>query len=195
MSSSPGVRLMEPELSLPETGLPLALDTPHLRAYAELLSRSGRTLESQIHGSSMGETIPDGSRIRIQWRDGDSYRAGQIVACLDHGFLFAHRIVHVHGDAIITQGDAWILCDPPLHLSQVVGEVISCQVRGAWRSPSAEPVRSPSDGRAARIQVRIAAICLAINLGFARVVTRGIIRLSILRKHCRQRLAFFRRRG
>ena len=141
----------------------------------------------------MGETIPDGSRIRIQWRA--NYQPGQIVACIEHGLLFAHRVVHVHGDAIITQGDGWILCDPPLLVSHVIGEVISWRSGGAWHALAAEAARSPSDSRAARRQVRITAMCLGIDLAFARFITRLMIRLYSFRKHCRRRFAFFRERG
>lgn len=178
-----------------ESDLASTLDTPHLRTYAELLSRAGRTLESSIRGSSMGDTIPDGSRIRIQWRDGNRYLPGQIVACVEDGFLFAHRIVHVRGDAIITQGDGWILCDPPFRVSQVVGEVIACSVGGEWRSPAGEAARLASDARAARLQVRIIAMCLRVDLAFARFVARQMVRLKLSRRRCRQWFAVFRHRG
>lgn len=176
-----------------ESDLSSPLDTPHLRTYAELLSRSGKTLESSIQGSSMGDTIPNGSRIRIQWRDGDNYRTGQIVACVEHGFLFAHRIVHVRRDTIITQGDGWILCDPPLRVSQVIGEVIACCLESDWRSPSGEAARFKSDARAARLQVCLIAMCLRVNLEFARLVAIQMIKLNILRRRCLQWFAVFRR--
>lgn len=177
-----------------QTDLFFTLDTPHLRTFVELLSRAGRTLESSLRGSSMGDTIPNGSRIRIQWRNRTNYQLGQIVACVEHGFLFAHRIVHVRGDAIITQGDGWILCDPPLRVSQVIGEVVACRVRGEWHSPAGEPVRFTSDARAARLQVRIIAMFLRMDLALARFVARQMIKLNILRKRCFRWFVFFRRR-
>jgi hypothetical protein len=163
--------------------LPFMLRTQHLRTYIELLSRVGRSLESSVQGSSMGLTIPDGSRIRIQWTD--TYRPGQIVACLQHGFLFAHRVVYTRGDAIITQGDGWILCDPPVRDSEVIGEVVACCMGEGWHSPAAEPGRPKSDARAARRQVRIIAMCLRVDLAFARFMTRQMIRLYTFREHCR----------
>lgn len=163
--------------------LPFMLDTQYLRTCVELLSRVGRSLESSVQGNSMGLTIPDGSRIRIRWTD--NYRPGQIVACLQQGFLFAHRVVYTHGDAIITQGDGWILCDPPLRVSEVIGEVVACRMGGKWHSPAAEPGRPYSDARAARRQVRIIATCLRMDPAFARFMTRQMIRLYTLREHCR----------
>jgi hypothetical protein len=151
-------------------------------------------VESDIQGSSMGATIPDGSRIRIRARGEESFRPGQIVACLENGFLFAHRVVHVRKDAIITQGDGWILCDPPLRTSQVVGEVISRRVGDAWVAPAAEAGRPAAAERAARRQVRLIALCLRIDLAFARFVSRRIIRAYIFGKHCRGRLALPGRR-
>lgn len=176
-----------------ETDLPATLDTPHLRTYVELLSRAGRTLESCVQGNSMANTIPDGSRIRIRWT-GKNYRPGQIVACLERGFLFAHRVVHARRDAIITQGDGWILCDPPLRVSEVIGEVIAYRAEGEWRAPAAEPARSASDARAAGRQVCIIASCLRMNLAFARCMTRQMIRLYTFREQCRHWLASLRQR-
>lgn len=193
--ASPGTSLTERVLAATqESDLLATLDTPHLRTYVELLSRARRTLESSIQGSSMGNTIPDGSRIRIQWTDGKNCRPGQIVACLEQGFLFAHRVVHVRGDAIITQGDGWILCDPPRRVSEVIGEVIACRVGGEWHSPADKPVRPASEARAASRQVRIIVMCLRVDLEFARFMTRQMIRLYTLREYCRQWLAVFRQR-
>lgn len=140
----------------------------------------------------MGNTIPNGSRIRIRWRDGGNYQTGQIVACVDHGFLFAHRIVHVRKDVIITQGDGGILCDPPFRNLQVVGEVSACRVGGEWQLPANEAVRFASDALAAGLQVRLIAMCLRVNLSFARLVAMQMIKLNVLRKRCRQWLAVFR---
>jgi hypothetical protein len=177
-----------------ETQIPCPLDATHLRAYVELLSRAGRTLESSIQGSSMGETIPNGSRICIERTDGNNYRPGQIVACLEHGLLFAHRVVHVGRDAVITQGDGWILCDPPLPVSQVIGEVISYRTTGDWHLPASKAARSLPDARSARRQVRIIAVCLRVNLTFARFIARQLIRLDIFRKCCRKWYASSRQR-
>ena len=178
--------------AIQEMNLPTTVDTRRLRTYVELLSRTGRSLDSEVQGNSMADTIPDGSRIRILWTN--NYRPGQIVACLEHGFLFAHRVVHVYRDAIITQGDGWILCDPPRRVSEVIGEVIACRAKGEWHSASVEPVRCTSDARAARRQVNIIATCLHINLVFARFMTRQMIRLYTCREQCRRWFASFRRR-
>jgi hypothetical protein len=101
----------------------------------------------------------------------------------------------VSGDAVITQGDGWILCDQPVRVSQVIGEVISYCDGGKWHSFIAEPVRLTSDTRAARRQVRIIASCLRLNIAFARFVARQVIRLYTFRRHCKQLLVMFCRRG
>lgn len=141
----------------------------------------------------MGDSVPDGSRIRIRWTGGD-YHPGQIVACLDHGFLFAHRIVHVRRDTIVTRGDGWILCDPPLPVSEVIGEVITCCVDGIWRPPAVEAARSLSGARAARRQVCIIAACLRVSPAFSRFITRRMIGLYTFREYCRHGLATVSRR-
>jgi signal peptidase len=162
------------------------LDTAQLRSCVDLLSRSGRIVESDIQGGSMGETIPDGSRVQIRLTSEEGFQPGQIVACMEKGFLFAHRVVHVGKGALITQGDAWVLCDPPIRTSQVIGEVVSYRAGDQWVSPAAQADRSAPAARAARRQVRIISMCLGIDLSLARFVTRQIIRAHLFRKRYRR---------
>lgn len=178
-----------------EPGLGSMLDITQLRGCVDLLSRSGRIVESDIQGGSMGETIPNGSRIRIRLTSEEGFQPGQIVACMEKGFLFAHRIVHVGKGAIITQGDAWVLCDPPVRTSQVIGEVVSCRVGEEWNSPAAAASRPAAEARAARRQVRLISMCLGIDLSLARFVTRQIIRAHLFRKRYRQWFKIAGQRG
>jgi signal peptidase len=178
-----------------ETELSQMLDAAQLRSCVDLLSRSGRIVESDIRGGSMGAAIPDGSRIRIRLTSEERFRPGQIVACMEKGFLFAHRVVHVRKDAIITQGDGWVLCDPPIRISQVLGEVVSCRVGEEWIAPASEANRSETASRAARRQVRLIAFCLRIHLRLARFVSRQIIHLHLFRKRRLQRFALAERPG
>ena len=63
-----------------------------LLAFGSLLARSGKVIESQISGTSMGITLPPGSRIRIQPLPAYDYAVGQIVAFVRGSTIFAHRI-------------------------------------------------------------------------------------------------------
>ena len=154
------------------------MDTPHLRGYAGLLKQAGRTLESTIHGSSMGGTLPDGATIRIVPSRPEQYRAGQIVACVEHGLLFAHRIVDVHRDRLITQGDGWVLCDPPIQLSQVIGEVVAYRVGNEWRDPAEMAGRSGLRAWIARGHCWLIAACLRLNPALARMAAWQSMKLN-----------------
>jgi hypothetical protein len=78
-------------------------------------------------------------------------------------------------------------------MSQVIGEVVSCNQDGLWHTPGENAARSPYDGHSAARHVRFVARCLAINLGLARLAARQIIRAHIWQKHCRRWLALLRK--
>jgi len=115
-------------------------DAPGLemQAIAGLLRRAGSSFESEVRGSSMEPTIPDGALIRIGPPPSGDYRVGDVVACVRGEALFAHRIVYRDpaGDIVLTRGDGWILCDPPVQRARIVGAVREYLDGGAWRAPA-----------------------------------------------------------
>ena len=96
------------------------------QALVELLKKSGHNIESEIHGVSMGDTLPDGSKIRIQ-PGPEAIVRGEIVAFLRGRTLVAHRVVYQGRgrlkDHLVTRGDARLLCDTPIRTRMVLGTV------------------------------------------------------------------------
>ncbi len=168
-----------------------ALDDQQLRACLQLLQRSGKVVESIVQGDSMGSTIPDGSKIRILSVPPDALKNGDIVACVADGFLSAHRLVYggaKHESAtgyLITQGDAWILCDGPRPLATLLGVVEECFIGGSWVRPSATPPRSEAEQRAAARQVVLMTYCLRRSAGLARFVARRLLTVYTIRENIR----------
>ena len=160
------------------------------RAIAMLLRKSGTHFESRIHGTSMEPSIPDGARIRIGPPASGKYEPGQVVACVIGESLFAHRIVHCGCDRtgafILTQGDGWLLCDPPTRNHRILGAVAEYSQGDAWVAP-AWPLRRNSGRRiAARASFWIVRLSLAIHYEFARCVAGTFLVLGAL---CKRLLA------
>lgn len=106
-------------------------------AVASILRTDQRVIESQIQGTSMESTIPDGSRIRIRFSDQKSYQVGQVVAFLAGTRIIVHRLAYKgrYGRAknyLITQGDGKLLPDPPVNFESVLGLVTEFQCEGRW---------------------------------------------------------------
>lgn len=161
-----------------------------LLAVRDIWKKIGRQMESTIQGGSMHPTLPEGARILIRVADDKEYVPGVVVACLQNEFLFAHRIVYRGrdrlSDVVVTQGDAWILCDSPTRTSAIVGIVEAREVNGEWVSLPA-PARLPQDARSARWHALAMGWCLKLGLGFARRMSRLLVRLYT-RRHRRQRI-------
>lgn len=99
-----------------------------LARFRALSRKGGGIAHSTIQGSSMGASLPAGSRIRIKSGSDDSWKAGDVIAFLAGSRVMAHRIAARgrSGSAqefFIAQGDNNWLCDPPVHRSAVIGSV------------------------------------------------------------------------
>ena len=170
--------------------LPNPLDVEHLRVCVSLLHKVGRTVESYVQGESMGSTLPDGSRVRIAAALPNSLQPGDIIACLSEGFLSAHRLVYCgaqHGQSeyFLTQGDGWILCDSPRHVSTILGKVEECFIVGQWVRAAPHASRSPKAQRAADQQVALLSRCLRLHVGLARFVARRLLTVYTIRENIR----------
>src|SRR5260370_1181305 len=94
-----------------------------LLAFGALLGRSGKIIESEISGSSMGSTLPAGRRIRIRPLLPDEYRPGQVVAFVSGNTILAHRIIFRSRQGALTRGDNRSLCDFPVPGPSLLNEV------------------------------------------------------------------------
>jgi hypothetical protein len=109
-----------------------------LARFRALSRKGGGIVHSTIHGSSMGSSLPAGSRIRIRSGSDDGWKAGDVIAFLAGSRVMAHRIAVCGRSAkangfFITQGDNNWLCDPPVHRSAVIGSVEIAAGEGEWR--------------------------------------------------------------
>ncbi len=149
-----------------------------LLALGTLLTRSGKIIESEVRGSSMGSAIPTGSRIRICPLAGSEYSVGQVVAFVAGNKLFAHRIVHCSSRGVLTRGDAGILCDPPIPRESIVGAVTECFQDGEWRALKGRQPLALEKQRKADLAALLPRICMAINFSTARRVSRALLWLA-----------------
>jgi hypothetical protein len=99
------------------------------------------TVHSTVQGSSMGTTLPAGSRIRIRSGHEGRWRDGEVIAFLAGSRVMAHRIVATGSSAaskdfLMTLGDNNWLCDPPVHRSAVIGHVETVTSDGRWGAVS-----------------------------------------------------------
>ena len=155
-----------------------------LLAFGALLGRSGKIIESEISGTSMGSTLPSGTRIRIRPLSTEEYRPGQVVAFVAGRAIFAHRIVHRSRYGVLTRGDSHSWCDLPVPVSALLGVVSERQVNGKWHVfddsvPFECDKRKPS-----RIIETLLLVCLQIDIRLARRASKFLLWLA----RCRLRL-------
>jgi hypothetical protein len=97
----------------------------------------------------MATTLPAGAFIRIRCGDQDA-PAGAVVAFVHGQRLMAHRVVRrgrgpraaAH---VLTRGDAFAVCDPPIPVTTVLGRVTAWRpgADGPWSPPAGPPARGP----------------------------------------------------
>lgn len=154
-----------------------------LLAFGTLLARSGKVIESQISGTSMGSTLPPGSRIRIQPLPVEEYRVGQTVAFVRGSTIFAHRIAYRTRQCVLTRGDNHSWCDLPVPASAVLGVVTEWLINGEWQrfadAPEGASVQ-PWRIRALELAVRAG---MLIDIRLAQHTSSALMRLARLRRH------------
>ena len=147
---------------------------------APLLKRAGSIIESEIRGSSMGETLKPGTRIRIRCATGSDYPAGAVIAFLGGNGLVGHRIVGAGRDRrgrrlLLTRGDGSRIPDPPIEPDRVLGEVIAWQDGESWRPLPLAPGRSLPGRMIAAAMLWLVRLLLAID---ARLAVRTAVLLA-----------------
>lgn len=153
---------------------PVVLDTTgdQLLAFGALLRRSGKTIESEISGTSMGSTLPPGCRIRIRPLSVEEYQAGQVVAFVAAGSLFAHRIVYRSGQGVLTRGDNHTWCDLPAPVGAILGVVSEYLVEGEWRLFDDSGPFERAIGKRRRMIENLLRLFLRIDIRLARRASR-----------------------
>jgi len=176
-----------PRAALPN-GPPPSVTAGDLELFRVLAKRSGQPVESELRGASMGLAIPDGSRIRIVYSEGSTWRKGEVVAFLAGSRVMVHRVMHVgrRGPArrfLITQGDGNWICDPPVALDTIAGRVEEFRVDDRWQGvgPARTSLVRRSVSLASLVLLRTAlewnpsfAIRIARGMTHARMKARGL---------------------
>lgn len=154
-----------------------------LLAFGTLLAHSGKVIESEISGTSMGSTLPSGSRIRIQPLPAEEYRIGQTVAFVLGSTIIAHRLVYRTSHCVLTRGDNHSWCDLPVPPGAVLGAVTEWFINGEWQRFADAPERAPAQpwrSRALEIVVRAG---MLIDIRLARQSSRALMGFVRLRRY------------
>src|SRR5260370_25693726 len=149
-----------------------------LLAFGALLGRSGKIIESEISGNSMGNTLPSGCRIRICALPTEEYRPGQVVAFLIGGTICAHRIVHRSRQGVLTRGDSQSWCDLPGPVSSILGIVSEHTVTGKWLTID-DRTRFEYERSVGRQFIdTLLCMCLEFDIRIALRASKGLMQLA-----------------
>lgn len=135
----------------------------------------------------MEPAIPHNARIRIRTRESVDYREGEIVACVVGDSLFAHRIVYCGQGSrtrgfVVTQGDGWMLCDPPTHKERILGIVAEFCDRDRWTAPPPPADRGWVRGIIRKASLWLVRLSLAVHYEVARRVAGFFLTVGALCK-------------
>jgi hypothetical protein len=117
---------------------------------ASVLRQCDRVLECTTAGTSMGATLPPGSRIRFRCGPNEPRLGDVVVLVFGQADLLAHRVVGAGRGPrsrayLITRGDGSVLCDQPIQRAAVLGIVLDRATDAGWRC--LDPPRSSGLGR------------------------------------------------
>jgi len=159
-----------------------------LLAFGTLLARSGKIIESEISGTSMGRALPAGARIRIQPLPGGNYGVGQIVAFVRGSTIFAHRVAYRTKQGLLTRGDNHSWCDLPVPVDAVLGLVTEWWINGEWQRIAAVPQDSPEQPWIIRALETAVHAGMRIDIRLARRISRALMGLARLRRNLRSEI-------
>jgi hypothetical protein len=160
-----------------------------LLAFGTLLARSGKIIESEISGTSMGRTLPAGTRIRIQPLPAGDYGVGQIVAFVRGSTIFAHRIDYRTKQGVMTRGDNHSWCDLPMPMAAVLGLVTEWWINGEWQRFADVPQGSPEQPWRIRVVETVVRAGMHIDIRLARRIARALMSLARLRRILRSEIS------
>jgi hypothetical protein len=151
-------------------------------AFGALMGRSGKVIESEISGTSMGSALPSGCHIRIRPLSNEEYRNGQVVAFVAGNSIFAHRIVYRSGQGFLTRGDNHAWCDLPIPVGVILGVVSEHLVDGEWRIFDDSLLHDFKMRKRNRMVETLLRVCLRIDIGLAQRASRTLMRLARWRR-------------
>lgn len=136
-----------PDLDLIEGARRFFQENPaRILTVASGLRAPDRTIESTVLGVSMGRTVPEGSRIRIELGAPRRYDRGEVIAFVAAHHVVVHRVVcparRWPQGLLLTRGDAELIPDPPVDADRVLGAVAAIQQDGRWVPVERRPWRS-----------------------------------------------------
>jgi hypothetical protein len=160
-----------------------------LLAFGTLLARSGKIIESEISGTSMGRTLTAGTRIRIQPLPAGDYGVGQIVAFVRGSTIFAHRIAYRTKQGVLTRGDNHSWCDLPMPVDAVLGLVTESWINGEWQRFADIPQGSPEQPWRIRVVETAVRAGMHMDIRLARRISRALMLLARLRRNLRSEIS------
>ena len=158
-------------------------------AFGTLLARSGKIIESEISGTSMGRALSAGTRIRIQPLPAGDYGVGQIVAFVRGSTIFAHRIAYRTKQSVLTRGDNHSWCDLPMPVDAVLGLVTEWSINGEWQRFADVPQGSPEQPWRIRVVETAVRAGMHMDIRLARRISRALMRLARLRRNLRSEIS------
>lgn len=136
---------------------------------ADSLRASGR-LRMRVAGSSMLPAIRPGDLVSVRRCGPAQASIGDVVLFQRDGRLFAHRVVRLEAESLVTRGDAVATDDPPVRATEFLGIVESTQ-RG--RGPALDCARHAWPQRLAAGVFRRSALAGRLFTRWNAAVTRG----------------------
>ena len=108
------------------------------RSHCELIADVARISRVRLKatGASMLPTIWPGDVLVTEPQSKSGPQPGTIVLCLRDGGLMAHRVVRREVRHLTTRGDSHLHNDPPVLMSDVLGEVVSICRGGRTFNPA-----------------------------------------------------------
>jgi hypothetical protein len=147
----------------------LGADVVRMRAAAAALETADQQFETRARGTSMGQTIPAGARIRVRCGTEGACRVGDVVVFMDGAELISHRVVYRgHSRSarafVVTRGDGLVMPDRPVSMTSIVGRVTAVHRQEGWEI--IEPSESASGGgfRRGVRAVALAAVIVTLEL-------------------------------
>ena len=135
----------------------------------------------------MEPAIPPGARIRIV-PDRPSPAVGTTVAMVTPGGLVAHRVIGRgrlpwNRRFVLTQGDGTVLCDPPVPVELVLGEVRAWLYDGEWREVRSRSTSARAATMTASLWRTVVRGALMIHPRVAAMLVRGSLRGRVMPVH------------
>ena len=167
----------------------LQADAERLRVAAAAWRRSGRVLEGEVQGGSMGATLSAGARIRVNCRGAEGCAVGDVVVFVLGRELCVHRVVYRPRRRsarayLVTRGDDVSVPDPLVSVAAVLGPVTAFEDATGWHAPGSPMPCSAFRRLVARavLMLTVVAVELSVPLAYGLTVLVAGLRLRFIRR-------------